>query len=58
MDTQRQEDFVRVIEAKPLIQIVAAGLEAGGHHEKVVGYWREHGSLSHVVIRNAGHMVR
>ncbi len=25
---------------------------------QVVGYWREHSTLTHVVIRNAGHMVR
>ena len=24
---------------------------------QVVGYWREHSTLTHVVIRNAGHMV-
>lgn len=24
---------------------------------EVVGYWRKHSTLTHVVIRNAGHMV-
>lgn len=25
--------------------------------EVVVGYWKEHSTLAHVIIRNAGHMV-
>ncbi|BDA47762.1 probable serine carboxypeptidase CPVL [Coccomyxa sp. Obi] len=35
----------------------AQGVTIGGHHGRVVGYWREHSTLAHVVIRNAGHMV-
>ena len=31
---------------------------AGGENKVVVGYWREHSTLTHVIIRNAGHMVR
>ena len=30
---------------------------AEGKDKVVVGYWREHSTLTHVVIRNAGHMV-
>ncbi|KAK9907324.1 hypothetical protein WJX75_001489 [Coccomyxa subellipsoidea] len=35
----------------------APGAELERQHGKVVGYWREHSTLSHLVIRNAGHMV-
>lgn len=55
----------RSLETHPLfIEILNDrwGLHAGVHAErhqkgKVVGYWRQHSLLSHVVIRNAGHMV-
>lgn len=30
---------------------------AQGKDEVVVGYWREHSTLTHAIIRNAGHMV-
>ncbi len=30
---------------------------AKGKDKVVVGYWREHSILTHVIIRNAGHMV-
>ena len=30
---------------------------AGGKDKVVVGYWKEHSTLTHVIIRNAGHMV-
>ena len=38
----------------------AEGCEQAGAEGKdkvVVGYWREHSTLTHVTIRNAGHMV-
>ena len=31
---------------------------AGKGEEVVVGYWKQHSLLTHVVLRNAGHMVR
>ena len=33
--------------------------QAAAHRKDkvVVGYWKEHSTLTHVVIRNAGHMV-
>ena len=38
----------------------AKGFESTGAEGKdkvVVGYWKEHSTLTHVIIRNAGHMV-
>ena len=35
-----------------------AGFEGRREQGRVVGYRREHSTLRHVVIRNAGHMVR
>ncbi|CAL8469775.1 g9317 [Coccomyxa elongata] len=35
----------------------AQGLDVEGHHGRVVGYRRQHDTLAHIVIRNAGHMV-
>ncbi len=37
--------------------LILAGRAAAKSEGEVVGYWREHSTLSHVVIRNAGHMV-
>lgn len=37
--------------------LIQAGRAAGKSEGEVVGYWREHSTLSHVVVRNAGHMV-
>ena len=34
------------------------GAGAGKGEEVVVGYWKQHSLLTHVVLRNAGHMVR
>ena len=31
--------------------------EACAKKKVVVGYWREHSTLTHVIIRDAGHMV-
>ena len=33
------------------------GTDAARRQGEVVGYWRMHSTLTHVVIRNAGHMV-
>ena len=38
--------------------VCEGGAGAGKEEEVIVGYWKQHSLLTHVVLRNAGHMVR
>ena len=38
-------------------EVLASNADAGKRGKVVVGYWKQHSTLSHVIIRNAGHMV-
>jgi hypothetical protein len=38
-------------------EVLASKADAGKRGKVVVGYWKQHSTLAHVIIRNAGHMV-
>ena len=38
-------------------EVLASKADAGKRENVVVGYWKQHSTLAHVIIRNAGHMV-
>ena len=38
-------------------EVLASNADAEKSGKVVVGYWKQHSTLAHVILRNAGHMV-